>query len=252
MFFVAIGIEVIAVAVGVFLTPTWAYLIAIIGVLFFIPVLQEWINSSSEKGKRNPRLVMVGVVLFVAIAGLLSLWKPYTPQQKHVKQQNIERTHHFGLFKIVSITVTDTSAPLLTVDQSSSINLQYLNLGTQPVSGANVSGDVVIAKGLSGTKVFTDFKERVNRQKEGFDSYNAPTYGPGEGVSNTYQTPVFTQHIIDEIMTGEAVIYVLGLVRSNEKPGGMEECLWLQTPSSYPVNPGQMIWHECAFKIKEQ
>src|SRR5262245_4039368 len=166
--------------------------------------------TPSSKVNRVTRIVIVGGVLSLMFAGL-ALWNATTPQQT---QQNIERPNHFGLFKITSITVADKSAPLLTLDQSSSINLQYMNLGSQPVTGARVSADVVVAKGLSGTKVFTDFKERVSRKE--FDSGKGPAYGPGQSVWNTYQTPVFSKQIIDEIMTGETVIYVLGFVRSNE------------------------------------
>ena len=202
--------------------------------------------TPSSKVNRVTRIVIVGGVLFLIYAGL-ALWNLTTPQKK---QQNIERPNHFGLFKITSITVADKSAPLLTLDQSSSINLQYMNLGSQPVTGARVRADLVVAKGLSGTKVFTKFKERVSREE--FDSDKGPTYGPGQTVWNTYQTPVFTKQIIDEVMTGETVIYVLGFVRSNEKPEGIEECLWLQPPSNYPVEPSQMIWHDCAVTIKEQ
>src|SRR5262249_2186209 len=126
----------------------------------------------SSKVNRVTRIVIVGGVVFLIFAGL-ALWNWTTPQKK---QQNIEPPNYFGLFKITSITVADKSAPLLTLDQSSSINLQYLNLGSQPVTGARVSADLVVAKGLSGTKVFTDFKERVSREE--FDSDKGPTYGP--------------------------------------------------------------------------
>lgn len=47
-FWAGIGVEVVAVGLGVIVTPAWGWSIALVGLLFFIPAIREWLGKRRQ------------------------------------------------------------------------------------------------------------------------------------------------------------------------------------------------------------
>jgi hypothetical protein len=143
-----------------------------------------------------------------------------------------------------------TGDELFAIGKPLQLNAYYINKGLAPAENGMVTG----ALSLQG---------RGKRPQREIDAYVLGVIGPklrsqedhGANVgvgSGLWMTPSFnfplTQQVVDAIMQGQALLYVVTYARwsgADGNPKDVLDCVWLNPPQNEHPKLHDLVWHEC-------
>jgi len=132
------------------------------------------------------------------------------------------------------------------------LNVIYRNSGTQPIHHEYNTQSLWVVD-MSAAKAEQTMRHRFTTERRtGYKAAVEKWKGGGVGVeAKVYQSVTsgpLTKSSVDGIMNGSVRLYVLAWATwkdSHNRTGEMEECHWLQTPSTPELTIANAVWHTC-------
>jgi hypothetical protein len=143
-----------------------------------------------------------------------------------------------------------TEHEFFTVGKPLQLNVYYVNRGKVPANNAFVTAGLSMASRGSNTqramdKAVLDALEPQARAVEDKGS----TVGVDNYLWTTPALPLpLTQQMVDEIMRGQLVLYVVSYARwtdTDRKPKDVLDCVWLNPPTSDHPDLHSLVWQNC-------
>jgi hypothetical protein len=143
-----------------------------------------------------------------------------------------------------------TGDGLFTVGKPLQLNVYYANKGQAPVEDALITASLLLLPRGNSSQATMDaavidyFEPQAKAETD---------KGANVGVdaalwtSPAFQAPL-TQEIVDQIMQGQEVLYVISHARwkdTYEKSKEVTDCLWLEPPKNEHSDLNDLVWHTC-------
>jgi hypothetical protein len=145
-----------------------------------------------------------------------------------------------------------TGDEFFTVAKPLQMNVYYINKGQAPVQNAYTAAALLlrsrqpaVSQADMDAEVIKAFEANLKQQQKD----NGSTLGVDAAL---WTTPEFTfpltQQMVDAILSGQLVLYVVSHARwkdSYDRPKETQDCVWLVPPTTSHPPLDSLVWHEC-------
>lgn len=140
---------------------------------------------------------------------------------------------------------------ILAPGQAVAMNVNFENRGSEPVDDIHNFETLTPVDmtnpsvALEAKKAFRSEQQAASERSRGVKGY---PIGAGQGGFNTARTRPLTQNEIDEILKGNVRLFLQVWAKWKDlhgNSGKIDQCWWLQTPSSVELKTAELSWHNC-------